>query len=148
MNYWDMLPNDLQDNILQEKAAKTLQRNFRRHPALRSKCLAKGCIDQWGGVHIISPWSAAALEYCAKHSGKGDDTFWANFCLKVLDSRIENMYGTDMGYGWIERCSNAHNELVTKYSDVWCRPDSPYAHMDTLTNVVRGIEEAHGYYYE
>ena len=66
MNYWDMFPNDLQDNILQEKADKTLQRNFRRHPALRSKCLAKGCIDQWGGIHIICPWSAAALEYCAK----------------------------------------------------------------------------------
>ena len=145
MNYWDMLPNDLQDNILQEKAAKTLQRNFRRHPALRSKCLAKGCIDQWGGVHIISPLTAAALEYCAKHSGKGDDTFWSDFCLKVLDSRIEERFSTDMGHGWIERCSNAHHDLVEKYSDVWCRL-APYAPMDRLSQAVWSVEQAYGFY--
>jgi hypothetical protein len=139
MNLWDTLPSDIQLNIQKQNAILTLQKNFRRLPALRSKILAKACLDRWGGVDIISPHTAYALEYCSIYSGTGDNLFWTDFCLKVLDSRIENIYSSDMGHGWIERCADAHNQLVNKYASCWCNH-----YNDTLLSVVQSALISYG----
>lgn len=124
MNYWDKLPNDIQDKILKVRAAQTLQRNWRRHPALRSICLAKGLMEGEYGIEIVCPWSAAALEYCAKHSGMGDPVFWSSLCLHLLETLIEYQYADDMGHGWIDRCNNAFHIIVDKYWMWWRRRDT------------------------
>ena len=121
MNYWDKLPNDIQDEVLEVRAALTLQRNWRRHPALRSTCLAKGVMEGEYGIEIVCPWTAAALEYCAEHSGMGDPVFWSNLCLELFETLIEYQYASDMGHGWIDRCNNAFNILINKYSEIWWR---------------------------
>ena len=143
MNFWDELPSDLQNQVLQARAAATIQKNWRRHPAVRSTCLAKGIMGGEYGIEIISPWTAAALEYCATHSGHGDPSFWVNFCLDVLDKIIEEQYSSDLGHGWIERCHDAHELLVRKYATAWCPQYS-----NTLVNAVRGIGMASGIGYE
>ena len=34
----------------------------------------------------------------------------------VLDGLILDMWSTDMGHGWIERCDDAHEILIKKYN--------------------------------
>ena len=140
MSYWDKLTSDIQNEVLKVRAAQTIQRNCRRHPALRSTCLAKKLMEGHYGIEIVSPWTAAALEYCAKHSGKADPVFWSNFCLELLDQRIEYQYISDMGYGWIDRCNDAFDILVNKYSHVWCPQ-----YDKTLVDTVIMIEFESGY---
>ena len=97
MNYWDQLPDEMQTQNqvqLQARAATIIQKNWCRHPAIRSTCLAKGVMGGEYGIEIISPWTAAALEYCATRSGHGDPSFWVNFCLAVLDKLIEEQYSS------------------------------------------------------
>ena len=143
MNLWDQLPLDITTQIIQVKSAATIQRNWRRHPAIRSTCLAKRILANEYGIQIISPWTAAALEYCAKHSGHGDPNFWVNFCLAVLDKLIDEQYSSDLGHGWIERCHNANRRLVWKYKTAWCPQ-----YNNTLLNTVIGIEASCGLGYE
>jgi len=140
MNYWDKLPSDIQDKVLKVRAAQTIQRNWCRHPALRSTCLAKGVMKGKYGIEIVSPWTAAALEYCAKYSGSGDPVFWGNLSLELLYQKIQCQYVSDMGHGWIDRCIVALDILVDKYSDVWC-PE----YNKTLLSTVRFIEFQSGY---
>jgi hypothetical protein len=125
MNYWDYLPNELQTYILQLRAelraVVTLQKNWRRHPAIRSNLLAKSLLaprdidQQWMRMSVMCPDTASALEYCAKHSGMGYPEFWTGFCVTVLDELIMDQYSSDMGHGWKDRCEAAHEILVLKY---------------------------------
>ena len=66
-------------------------------------------------VYFISPYTANVLEFCAKYSGKKSE-FWTSFCMIVLDGLILNIWSSDMGHGWIERCENAHVILIKKYN--------------------------------
>jgi hypothetical protein len=125
MNYWDYLPNDLQTYILQLRAelraVVTLQKNWRRHPAIRSKLLAKSLLvprdidQQWIRMSVMSPDTASALEYCAKHSGMGYPEFWTGFCVTVLDELIMDQYSGGPGAPYYNRCETAHEILVLKY---------------------------------
>jgi len=137
MNYWDKLPSDIQYHVLKVRAAQTIQRNWCRHPAIRSTCLAKTVMEGEYGIEIVSPWTAAALEYCAKHSGMGDPVFWCNLCLELLEKLIEYKYATDMGHGWIDRCNNAFQILINKYLEVWSdarHPDQRQRLLDMITD--------------
>ena len=117
MNLWDNLPCELQTYILRLRLASSLQKNWRRHPAIRSICLAKWLTDR----HNVSPplllyaETAWALEYCAAHSGMGDPVFWTKFCILMLHEIILEEYSSDMGHGWKDRCEVAHKTLVKKY---------------------------------
>ena len=128
MNYWDYLPNELQTYILQLRAelraVVTLQKNWRRHPAIRSNLLATSLLARTAlstayvpsmRMSVMSPDTASALEYCAKHSGMGYPEFWTGFCVTVLDELIMDQYSSDMGHGWKDRCEAAHEILVLKY---------------------------------
>ena len=97
MNLWDQLPLEINAQIIQAKSAATIKKNWRRHPAIRSTCLAKRILANEYGIQVISPWTAATLEYCAKYSGHGDPNFWVNFCLAVLDKIIDEQYSSDLG---------------------------------------------------
>ena len=130
MSYWDKLPSDMQCEVLKVRAAQIIQRNWRRIPALRSTCLAKGVMECKYGIEFVCPWTAAALEYCTKHSGKGYPVFWSNLCLQLLAMRIEYQYTSDLGHGWIDRYNDALDILVDKYSCVWC-PEYNKTLMDT-----------------
>ena len=100
MNLWDNLPCELQTYILRLRLASSLQKNWRRHPAIRSICLAKWLTDR----HNVSPplllyaETAWALEYCAAHSGMGDPVFWTKFCILMLHEIILEEYSSDMGH--------------------------------------------------
>ena len=63
MNFWDELPSDLQNQVLQARAAATIQKNWRRHPAVRSTCLAKGIMGGEYGIEIISPWTSIVSRF-------------------------------------------------------------------------------------
>lgn len=82
MNLWDTLPSDIQLYIQKLNAILTLQKNFRRFPALRSKILAKACLDMSGGLDIISPHTAFALEYCSIYSATLLSIVFDSFLLK------------------------------------------------------------------
>ena len=120
MSYWDKLPNELKHEVFKARAAKTIQNNWRRHPAIRSCYLASGVMSGEYGIEIACPHTAGALEYCAKYSGKGNTGFWANFCLELLYKLIECQYSSDHGHGWTDRCEAALKILVNKYSSEWC----------------------------
>ncbi len=121
MNYWDELPCELQTYILQLRAVGTLQKNWRRHPAIRSNLVAKSLLapslrsptSPW--MSVMSPDTASALEYCAKHSGMGYPEFWTGFCVTVLSELIEDQYSGGPGSQYYNRCETAHEILVLKY---------------------------------
>ena len=121
MNYWDELPCELQTYILQLRLASSLQKNWRRHPAIRSNLVAKSLLapslrspaSPW--MSVMSPDTASALEYCAKHSGMGYPEFWTGFCVTVLGELIEDQYSGGPGSQYYNRCETAHEILVLKY---------------------------------
>jgi hypothetical protein len=134
MNYWDYLPNDLQTYILQLRAeldlraVVTLQKNWRRHPAIRSNLLATSLLARTYMVmpsarayvpsmrmSVMSPDTASALEYCAKHSGMGYPKFWTEFCITVLDELIMDQYSGGPGAQYYNRCETAHENIMLKY---------------------------------
>ncbi len=80
MNYWDKLPDDVQKEILMFRAVKTIQRNWRRHPAIRSIYIAKACLNK----SVSESCECWGLEYCAKHSGLKDISFWVEFGFKII----------------------------------------------------------------
>ena len=114
MNYWDILPLDIQFYIYEISLAKILEKKWRYHPAYRAKCKAKYLMTLPYSIDIISPYTANVLEYCAKYSGKKSE-FWMLFCMMVLDGLILNMWTSDYGCGWIQRCNNAYEILAKKY---------------------------------
>lgn len=115
MNYWDTLPFDIQNYIYKISLAKLVQKKWRQHPTIIAKNKAKYLLTLPYSVDVISPYTANVLEFCAKHSGKKSD-FWTLFCMIVLDGLILDMWSTDMGHGWIERCDDAHEILIKKYN--------------------------------
>lgn len=115
MNYWDTLPFDIQNYIYKISLAKLLQKKWRQHPTLIAKNKAKYLLTLPYSVDVICPYTANVLEFCAKYSGKKSG-FWTMFCMIVLDGLILNMWSSDMGHGWIDRCDNAHEILIKKYN--------------------------------
>jgi hypothetical protein len=115
MNFWDNLPGELQTYILELRAVVTLQKNWRRHPAIKSNLLAKSLLGQPNGISVMSPDTASALEYCAKHSGMGYPEFWTGFCITVLDELIMDQYSGGRGAQYYNRCETAHENLTLKH---------------------------------
>ena len=115
MNYWDTLPKEIQTYISQISLVMLIEKTWRQNPKFRAKCIATSLMSQPHGIHIICPDTADKLEFCAKYSGKYSE-FWIEFCMRVLEALIIDMWSTDMGHGWIDRCSNAHEILVKKYN--------------------------------
>ena len=115
MNYWDILPCELHTYILQMRLAGSLQKNLKRHPAIRSNFVAKSLLKKPYGMSVMSPSTAWALEYCAKHSGMGYPEFWTGFCVTVLGELIEDQYSGGPGSQYYNRCETAHEILVLKY---------------------------------
>lgn len=114
MNYWDTLPKEIQTYISQISLVMLIEKTWTQNPKFRAKCIATSLMSQPHGIHIICPVTADKLEFCAKYSGK-KTRFWIEFCMKVLEALILDMWSTDMGHGWIDRCSYAHETLIKKY---------------------------------
>ncbi len=115
MNYWETLPLEIQTYIYKISLAKLVQKKWRQHPTIIAKNKAKYLLTLPYSVDVISPYTANVLEFCAKYSGKKSE-FWILFCMAVLDGLILDMWSTDMGHGWIERCDVAHEILIKKYN--------------------------------
>jgi hypothetical protein len=115
MNYWDTLPVDIQIYIYKISLAKLIQKKWRQHPTIIAKNKAKYLLSLPYSVDVICPYTANVLEFCAKYSGKKSE-FWTSFCMIVLDGLILNIWSSDMGHGWIQRCDNAHEILIKKYN--------------------------------
>lgn len=128
MNLWDNLPCELQTYILRLRLASSLQKNWRRHPAIRSNLIAKSLLSTcpidimppmqyppWMRMSVMCPSTASALEYCAKHSGMGYPEFWTGFCVTVLAELIQDQYSGGPGSQYYNRCETAHEILVLKY---------------------------------
>jgi hypothetical protein len=93
INLWDNLPGDIQKMILEFRAVKTIQRNIKRHPAIRSIYIAKACMERRGYnicIDVTKSSNCWGLEYCAKHSGLKNIQFWVKFSYKLLDE-IDNV---------------------------------------------------------
>ena len=114
MNYWDTLPKEIQTYISQISLVMLIEKTWTQNPKFRAKCIATSLMSQPHGIHIICPDTADKLEFCAKYSGKMSQ-FWLEFCMKVLEALILDMWSTDMGHGWIDRCCDAHETLIQKY---------------------------------
>ena len=91
-----------------------MEKNWIINPCFQAKCIATSLMRQEYGIHIICPDTADKLEFCAKYSGKKTD-FWIKFSMEVLEALITDMWSTDMGHGWIDRCGDAHDILIKKY---------------------------------
>lgn len=115
MNYWDTLSQDIQTYIYQISLVLLIEKNWKQNPKFRAKCIATSLMTQPNGINIICPVTAYKLEFCAKYSGKLSE-FWIEFCMKVLEALILDMWSTDMGHGWIDRCTYAHDTLIKKYN--------------------------------
>jgi len=120
MNHWDNLPGDMQEEILKFRAAKTFQRNWRRHPAIRSIYIAKACLERCGYttcVGITQSYNYWGLEYCAKHSGVKDIQFWVDFGYRLIFEIYEiNYFGVPEEYkNEVERCFAAAKTLIEKF---------------------------------
>ncbi len=115
MNYWETLPLEIQTYIYKISLAKLVQKKWRQHPTIIAKNKAKYLLTLPYSVDVICPYTANVLEFCAKYSGKKSE-FWILFCMAVLDGLILDMWSTDMGHGWIERCDVAHEILIKKYN--------------------------------
>jgi len=115
MNYWETLPLDIQTYIYKISLAKLVQKKWRQHPTVIAKNKAKYLLTLPYSVNVISPYTANVLEFCAKYSGKKSE-FWILFCMAVLDALILDMWSSDMGHGWIDRCDDAHEILIKKYN--------------------------------
>lgn len=114
MNYWDTLPKEIQTYISQISLVMLIEKTWTQNPKFRAKSIASSLMSQPHGIHIICPDTADKLEFCAKYSGKMSQ-FWIEFCMKVLEALILDMWSTDMGHGWIDRCCDAHETLIQKY---------------------------------
>ena len=114
MNFWDTLPCDIQTYISQISLVMLIEKTWIQNPKFRAKCIATSLMSQPHGINIISPDTEDKLEFCAKYSGNYSE-FWIEFCIKVLEALIIDMWSTDMGHGWIDRCTDAHKILVKKY---------------------------------
>lgn len=115
MNYWDILPEDIKSYIYKFSLVILIEKNWIKNPCFKAKCTANSLMNQEYGIHVICPVTAEKLEFCAKYSGKQSD-FWIEFSMKVLEALIIDMWSTDMGHGWINRCQDAHNILIKKYN--------------------------------
>ena len=115
MNYWDTLPSDIQSYIHKISLAMLVEKNWMASRCFRAKSIATDLMSEPYGIRIICPVTADNLEFCAQYSGK-KSTFWVTFSMKVLDALIMDMWSTDMGHGWIDRCTDAHETLIKKYN--------------------------------
>ena len=133
MNYWDTLPGDIQIYIQKLSLVMLIEKIWGKNRCFRAKCIASSLMRDPDGIHIICPDTADKLEFCAKYSGKRSD-FWIGFCTRVLKALILDMWSTDMGHGWIDRCCDAHETLVKKYD----------IHANDFDSIVGDI--SHNYY--
>jgi len=90
MSLWDLLPYDIQIYILKLRAVKIIKNNYRKHPAIRSKYLARATLRRRGPaettIDIEDPGITWALKFCSMHSKFGDIEFWLNYCYILIES--------------------------------------------------------------
>jgi len=88
MNYWDILPRELQDKVLGFPAT-TIQKKLRGWiaPAKQSFKFVNGLMVQKSQDHTIntmSPRTWEIINYCSKHARiGGDEQFWPCFISAI-----------------------------------------------------------------
>ena len=93
MNYWDILPTELQNYILQLRGIKIIKNNWRKNPSIIAIDIANASKIRSGPytstINIEKSNITWALKYIIKHSNNNNLLFWIDYCYDLIASLSE-----------------------------------------------------------